>query len=258
MSVHRVCVCAFALSFVPGVPELLGMPGSTSALAQSTDDGWRWSITPYLWGSAVKTDVRFPRGQGVSGEAQFDDITDKLDFGLQLHAEGSRGEWGMFFDGTYLTMSDDGSRGPITTEAEFDIGIYEIAALYTPGGAAGRFSAFAGARFFDLGIDLTFSGGFANSPVRRSGDKSYTDFMIGGRYTHPLGERWLLNLRGDVGGGDTESNWNALAVIGWRFGGELDNAVLLGWRHMELEVENEGVQTDLTMDGPIAGVQFGF
>ncbi|HEY4646681.1 MAG TPA: hypothetical protein VIH25_10415 [Steroidobacteraceae bacterium] len=258
MSSHRVCVYAFALGFVLGVPELLGMPGSTSALAQAADDGWRWSIAPYLWGSDVKTDVRFPSGQEVSGEAGFDDILDKLDIAAQVHAEGHRGEWGMFFDATYLTMSDDGSRGPIATEAEIDTGIYEVAAVYTPGGAAGRFSAFAGARILDLGVDLTFSGGFPNSPIRRSADKSYTDFMIGGRYAQPLSERWLLNLRGDIGGGDSESTWNALAVIGWRFGSDLDNAVLFGWRHMEMEFENEGVELDLTMDGPITGVLFAF
>ncbi len=259
MSLHSICLrAALALGVVLGVPELLAMPGSAAASAQTSDDTWRWSITPYLWGSDVTTDVRFPAGQEIGAEAGFDDIMDKLDIGALLHAEGHRGKWGMFVDGTYLSLSDDGSRGPIATEAEIDIGIYELAGVYTPGGAAGRFSVFAGARLLELDLDLTFSGGFPSSPNSRSADKSYTDFMIGGRYLHPFNDRWLLNLRGDVGGGDTESSWNATALLGWRFGADLDNAVLFGWRHMELEIENEGIETDLTMDGPIAGVLFGF
>ena len=62
--------------------------------------------------------------------------------------------------------------------------------------------------------------------------------MVGARYLIPFNDRWLLNLRGDVGGGDTESSWNAVATFGWRFGADLDNAVLVGWRYMQLEVEN--------------------
>ena len=82
--------------------------------------------------------------------------------------------------------------------------------------------------------------------------------MVGGRYTHHFNDRWLLNVRADIGTGDTESSWNALAGFGWKFGGDNDNAVLLGWRHMEAEVEEDGRETDVTFDGPIAGVLFSF
>ena len=56
---------------------------------------------------------------------------------------------------------------------------------------------------------------------------------------HLFNDRWLLNVRADIGAGDTESSWNALAVFGWKFGGDLDKALLFGWRHMEVEVEEE-------------------
>ena len=241
-----------------GIPELVGIPGCGTAFAQARDDDWRWSVTPYLWGSAIKVDVRFPSGQEVSGEAGFDDILDKLDIGGQIHVEGFRGEWGMFVDATYLSLSDDGVRGPISTNAEIKTGIYEFAALYTPGGADGRFTAITGARIIDLSLDMNFSGGFPGSPVTRSADKSYTDFMVGGRYIGSFNDRWGFILRGDVGAGDTESSWNALAGINWRFGDELDNSVMVGWRHMELEVEDQGRKIDVGFDGPIAGVAFGF
>lgn len=255
---------AVACALVLGIPELLGIPGSGNAVAQpaevevEVENAWRWSITPYLWGSDISADIRFRSGQEVGGEAQFSDILDKLDFALQVHLEGQRGVWGMFVDGTYLTMSDDTTHGPISADAEIDTGIYEFAAMYVPGGEDGRFTAFAGARIIDLSLDVTFSTPGPVGTVRRSVDKSFTDFMVGGRFVHSFNERWLLNLRGDFGGGDTESSWNALAVVGWRFGGDLDKAALFGWRHMELEVEEGGRETDITMDGPIAGVLFRF
>ncbi len=101
-------------------------------------DEWRWSITPYLWGSDIDTDVRFPGGQEIGGTAKFDDILDKLDFGGMVHFEGQRGAWGMFVDATYLTLSDDTTQGPISVDSELDTGLYEFAATYTPGGESGR------------------------------------------------------------------------------------------------------------------------
>jgi len=255
---RRRGVAAVAIAIVLGIPELLGIPGCGMAVAQSTENDWRWSVTPYLWASAMKADIRFPGGQEVGGEAQFSDILDKLDFAAQVHLEGQRGTWGMFVDATYLTMSDDTTHGPISADADIDTGIYEFAAIYTPGGEDGRFTALAGARIIDLGLDLTFSAPGPGGPIRRSVDKSLTDFMVGGRFVHSFNDRWLLNLRGDIGAGDSESSWNALAVVGWRFGGDLNKAALFGWRHMELEVEDGGRETDLTMDGPIAGVLFSF
>jgi len=241
-----------------GIPELSGVPGCATAFAQATDDNWRWTVTPYLWGSAVKTEIGFPSGQEIGGVAEFDEILDKLEIAGQVHVEGSRGEWGMFFDATYLSLSDDGARGPISTGAEIDTGIYEIAALYTPGGESGRFTAIAGARIIDLSLDMNFSGGFPGTPVTHSVDKSFTDFMVGGRYMGSFNDHWGFIVRADIGAGDTDSCWNALAGINWRFGKELDNAVTIGWRHMAIEVEQQGLEIDVGFDGPIAGVSFGF
>ena len=241
-----------------GGPALVSFPGSGVAVAEDAGDNWRWSVTPYLWGTKLNADVRFRGGQEVGGELQFDDILDKLDFAAQVHLEGRRGAWGMFADATYLALSDDTTHGPITADTDIDTGIYEFAATFTPGGEGGQFTAFAGARIFDLSLEMDFSLPAPLAPVRRTSDKSYTDFMVGGRFIHPFADRWLAEFRGDVGGGDTESSWNALATVGWRFGNDLDNAVLFGWRHMELEVEEGGRKTDVTFDGPIAGVLFSF
>ena len=258
----RVAV-AIAISISLGLPGLPGIPGGGIAVAQDiilegTRDKWRWTITPYLWGSDIETDVRFPGGQEIGGSARFNDILDKLDLGGMLHFEGQRGAWGMFVDATYLELSDDTTQGPFSADSELDTGLYEFAATYTPGGGSSAFTAFAGARIVDMSLEVTFSGPGPIGPIRRTSDKSFTDFLGGGRYTHLFNDRWLFNVRADMGAGDTESSWNVLAGFGWKFGGDLGNAVLIGWRHMELEVEESGRETDVTFDGPIAGVLFSF
>ena len=254
---------AVAIAIAIGASGLLGFPGCGVAVAQDiilegTRNEWRWSITPYAWGSDIDTDVRFPGGQEIGGTAQFNDILDKLDIGGMVHVEGRRGAWGMFVDATYLSLSDDTTQGPFSVDSELDTGLYELAATYTFGGKTGAFTAYAGARIVDMSLDVTFTGPGPLGPIRRSSDKSFTDFMVGGRYVHPFNDRWLMDLQGDIGGGDTESSWNALALLGWKFGGDLNKAVLFGWRHMDFEVEEDGRETDVTFDGPIAGVLFSF
>ena len=133
---------AVAIAIAIGVSGMLGFPGCGVAVAQDiilegTSDEWRWSITPYLWGSDIDTDIRFPGGQEIGGTAKFDDILDKLDFGGMLHVEGRRGAWGMFVDATYLALSDDTTQGPFSVESELDTGLYEFAVTYTPGGDDG-------------------------------------------------------------------------------------------------------------------------
>ena len=238
--------------------SVCGVAVAQEVIAEAGRTGWHWRVTPYLWGSDIKTDITFPGGQEIGGTARFDDILDKLELGGMVHVEGQRGTWGMFFDATYLSLSDDAIRGPITVDSELDTGLYELALTYTPGGSRGPFTAFAGARIVDLSLELTFTAAVFPEPIRRTSDKSFTDFMVGGRYVHSFNDHWILSFRGDIGAGDTESSWNALAAIGWRFGSDLDNAVMLGWRHMDAEVEEEGRQTDVTFDGPVVGVLFSF
>ena len=82
--------------------------------------------------------------------------------------------------------------------------------------------------------------------------------MVGGRYTHLFNDRWLFNVRADMGAGDTESSWNASQGLAGNSAAISTMRVLFGWRHMEFEVEESGRETDVTFDGPIAGVLFSF
>ncbi len=227
------------------------------ASAQNSD-AWRWSVTPYLWGSDVSTDVTFPSGQAVGGELSFEDILDKLDFAAMVHVEGHRGDWGMLFDATYVDMSDDATNGPVATTVEAKVGLYELGAVYSPGAEKGPFSGILGVRIVESEMDLRFLSPPIIAGVTRSADESYTDFLVGARYLFSFNDRWGLNLRADTGVGDTEKDWSLHAQLGWRFGRGLSKAVLFGWRHLELEFEQDGRETEVTMDGPLLGVMFGW
>ncbi|MDH3690338.1 MAG: hypothetical protein OEU36_12745 [Gammaproteobacteria bacterium] len=64
-----------------------------------------------------------------------------------------------------------------------------------------------------------------------------------------------------MSGGDSEGTWNVLAGAGYNFGAKGNKRVLFGYRHMVIETEKEGAQdleVELTLSGPIAGIEFTF
>jgi hypothetical protein len=72
----------------------------------------------------------------------------------------------------------------------------------------------------------------------------------------------MFTVRGDVGTGDTDQAVNASAYLGHRFGREQRFTVLAGYRHLDLEMDDDNelveVSTELTMSGPALGLAFSF
>ncbi len=70
----------------------------------------------------------------------------------------------------------------------------------------------------------------------------------------------LLTLRGDLSFGDSEGTINLLASVAYRFNKTF--ALNLGYRHVEIEFEDNasGVSetTDIEMSGPLLGFLFRF
>lgn len=100
---------------------LISLAGYTlfteSAWAQA-DDKIGWSITPYLWASNTKVDLKF-RDTGIGGDTiTFSDLLDVLDTAFMLHVEGGKGKWSMFGDLTYLETSDTDERPVLTIDTK--------------------------------------------------------------------------------------------------------------------------------------------
>ena len=88
---------------------------------------------------------------------------------------------------------------------------------------------------------------------------SVLDGVIGLRGVTPLSEQWFLTYYADVGTGDTDSTWQALGGLGYRF--QSVDAVA-GYRYLKwnFDSNNAGGKLfdDLDFSGPYAGVRFRF
>lgn len=236
----------------------MGCAFSPAALA---DDGatWEWMVVPYGWGVSVGTDLEAtgPLDGGLSNEMNFDDVLDRFDGAFQIHIEGQNDSWGMFTDFTYLGLADDRERPRFRTESDLDARLFEIAAVWNPeSGKYDGLDLFAGLRYIDVDLTVRVE---PNDPqldgTTLDGSDSYTDLMIGARYTWPLSDRWHFTLRGDASFGDTEGTWNSSAVARLR---TMHGSWLFGYRYLSVELEASTTRTDITMSGPMIGYGFIF
>lgn len=140
---------------------------------------------------------------------------------------------------------------------------------------ASRFllDGFVGARYTNLDMDtrltsdttVTLPSGRtieAGRSIDADISEEWFEPFVGGRIALMLNERWLLGLRGDIGGfgvDDSEFTWNSIAYVGyrWRFEG-WDLSLLGGYRAIGQDYSNDDFTYDVVTHGPVLGASVTF
>lgn len=229
-----------------------------STAGAATGGGWEWLVAPYGWAASIGTDLKTTTPPSESSsDTNFGNVLDKLDGAFQIHVEGQGDRFGIFTDFTYLGLADTRDHPRFGIESDLDARLFELAGVWSPGDERYRgLDLFAGLRYID--VDLTVQLEPANPAfptVALDGGDSFSDFMLGARYTWALAERWSLTLRGDGSFGDTDGTWNASTVVQYRTG---NGAWAFGYRYLDAEFEAGGHRTNLSMSGLEIGYAFRF
>lgn len=236
----------------------LALGGQNYALADESE--WDWSLALYAWMAGINDKIYVNDRKVGEVDLSFSDILDDLDMTLMVHGEGFRDKWGFFADYLYLDVSDKKSLPNGSLKSELKATLFELAGVYRPSGTMEGIEAFAGLRYFkpDITFDVTRSGTTNRTRV----DDSYTDFMVGARYTGMINQNWFYRLRADASGGDTDGSWSILGAAGYRFGSDLDKSFLFGYKHMEIDLKEDSgpftVKNDMSMSGPFVALNFSF
>lgn len=228
--------------------QMLFYAGAAALLAfvQPASAEWKNDLTLYLWGSDISGNATVGR-QNIPINMSFDDIFDKLDFGIQAHYEGMSGQWGLGLDFTYLDASDTSAAG---VEGEVNFWLGEAFGIFR---VNDMLDLLAGIRFAELDLTLTTPG-----LAQAEGSRNLTDFYGGLRFRLPLSDTFGLFLRGDAGAGDSDLVWNVVAGLSWQVSKSV--AIRGGYRWLDYDVENNDVpieaQLDMRLEGPFLGVGF--
>jgi hypothetical protein len=238
----------------------VGLILGASAGGAGAAEGWRWSLTPYMWATDISETLLLDGDEVGGDDTEFADLVDVLDTSLQLRFEGAGERWGVFGDVTYIELTDsaEGELGLTRFDVEIEELLLEGGLIWRPGGGADGLDVLIGARY--LGVDEFYrlEIGAVPEPVQRRLDEGYLDALVGLRYQVPLSPRWVLSLKGDVSAGGTDLTWTAQGLVGWRFGAHRNSAVLAGYRYRELEYGKANtLDVEKALSGFIFGVRIG-
>lgn len=227
--------------------------------AASDGEGWDWMVAPYGWAASMSANLETDRPPLADGstDTSFDDLVNKLDGAFQVHLEGQGETFGLLSDFTYVGLADERNLPRARAETDLDTRLFEVAGVWNASAGRNRgLDLFAGLRYIDLDFSTTLAPTnplFGPATVRSS--RSFSDLMLGARYTWDLSQHWALTLRGDGSFGDTDGTWNTSVVAQYRM---QHGAWLFGYRYMRVSLKPDANAIELTMHGPEIGYGFKF
>jgi hypothetical protein len=258
-------------------------PTRVSWAQSSTDDQWRFKVTPYFWFINIEGDLRYNPIPGGSPHVGIttNDLLDSLDFGFMLAAEARKGRWSIFTDVIYFDLSSLESRvkavdfnlgGPSNpTNANIDTGTSSslTAWVWTLAGSVGvvegptvTLEALGGFRYVaadattDWRLAAAVTGPGPGQVFQQSGSISQSediwDAIAGVRGRVRLGDsRWAIPYYIDIGTGDSDLTWQGMLGLSYGFDwGE----IFINYRYLYYDMDEGGLFEDLSFEGPGIGI----
>lgn len=240
------------------VASLLLVSTLAPAIAQSSDPGWEVDLALYGMGAGLKGEA----GVGpvtADVDVGFSDLLANLELGFMGAMQARKGRLVVLSDLIFagVGVAEESADGSRKADVDVDMWLIEGDLGYA---LSDRVVVFGGARVVDLNTEIDLRVGQQQRTAK--GGESWVDPLVGARFAAPLGEKWALALRGDIGGFGVGSDlsWNAVATVAYvlsertRFG--------FGWRVLDIDYDQgsgaDRFLYDLQMSGPVAGVVLTF
>ena len=248
--------------------------------AQNASDELEWRASIYGWLPDLSGSTNFPTGPGGDSpdlSVDVEDILDKLNMTFMGTLAFTKGKWGMATDILYLDLGDTVKStrdfelmphdipGSLELKAKLDLKAYlwTIAGTYRLHSSEAAFTdLYVGARMLDLEqkLNWSFSGEIGELPLpgrEGSSKASITnwDYLVGLKGMRHFGGsgKWFVPWQVDVGTGDSDFVWQAMAGVGYSFNW---GGLFLNYRYLDYDNGSDTVIESLTLSGPEVGVVF--
>ncbi len=250
--------------------------GCSAAQAQSTD-GWRYTAIVYGYFPSLGGSSSYPaRTGGSSVDVTTDQILDSLKFTFMGTLEATNGRWGAFTDFIYMDLGAGKSRTrdlsiggmPLPADVTANLTLDVKGTVWTAAGTwrvanepALVVDLLGGLRYFDYRQTLgwEFSADLGPDAPERSGNSQVHgknwNGIVGAKGRFAFGDRheWFVPWYLDVGTGDADLTWQAMAGLGYSFGW---GDVLAGYRYLDYDFKSGQKINDVNFSGPMVGVSF--
>ena len=226
------------------------------------DGGWHYTIAPYLFASGMNGTVdTFGTGRPAEVDASFTDLLDHLRLAGMVAGSATNGRWGVSGDLQYFDLDPSfdtpgpAFNGGTMTATQWMVSLHGEYVLADTDRA--RLIGLAGARWWSVDTSLSFNPG--DLPGRTvEGSDSWVDPIVGLRGRYDLDDRWFVTGWGIAGGfgAGSDSMADLFGAVGYNFTERTSG--VLGYRWLSVDRETDDFLYDVTMDGIMAGLTFGF
>ena len=250
--------------WIASITLLLAFCCASSAAAQD-ENNWQFEATLYGWYTAIDGTVKHPGGAVPGGPFEIDasDILDNLDMVFMGSFEARNSKWSIITDAIYLDIGADKNTTvktrsgiPLNANVGLDLSAWILS------GAVGydvvqtdrvTLAVVGGVRYATIDVDASL--GMLGRQAERSQSEGLLDGIVGVRGYITLNENWYLPYYADIGTGDSDLTWQALAGIGYRFSW---GDIRLAYRYLSYDLDDGKHLEDLEVAGPVLGVGFRF
>ena len=228
------------------------------ALAQQNAGEWRQTVFLYGMGVAIEGDTQVGPLE-VPVDLSISDVLDAVKFGAMAAYRIENDTWSFSGDVTYMNLGWRKTTEQGRASASFDAD--QLTVMGTIGyRLSPNLEALVSAAYFDLSSELGLR--VLEQRVSASRDVNWVDPLVGLQYRAPLGGKWSLSLRGDIGGFGVGSD---LTLHGWMTFMRRNNEKFswyVGYRYIGYDYETgRGINRqryDLQQHGPGVGLALSF
>ena len=228
------------------------------------DDKWRFTVAfPMLWAPDIDGKIRGE--ESVDFKITFDDILDKLSFGLMFELYANRGPYGMAFRTSYMHVEDENSRsGLIDTriKTSLDMAVSDLLASFR---VHDKVRLVTGLRHIYAKIELDVFSQIGSQEIFNeritAADESDIDLLLGINFNHWFNDRWgiMLNADSSIAGDNDRDHGVELRAL-YRL--STLNNFWFGYRYLRIGNDYSGDSIDYKVDmiqtGPTLGWAFTF
>jgi len=254
------------LVFILGTAALLISPLQAKAETTPSDD-WQYAASLYFFAPAVKGST----AAGSDIDVSFDTLINNLNMTFMGAFEARKGKWSALADVLYLNVgANGGAQVPLTGPLGRPLGIDADASLKLRGwvlGAVGGYNVFdrsqasvdviAGLRYLEMkgSFGLGLQGRRLGRAIESDASGVVWDGIVGVKGRANLSGNWFVPFYLDVGTGDSDLTWQALAGVGYRFHW---GDVSLAYRYLKWDLGSSSPIDDISFSGPQLTATFRF
>jgi hypothetical protein len=224
----------------------------------NTGEEWTFVLTPVLWNASVDATLSDGNSGGdlpIDPDYRFFTL-ENLDDYLSLKFEANHGRYGFLFDSLRARYQDDTSNTVASFTIGSELGFIKLAARYQLFDEH-KLDLIAGVQNSFLNIDQTLAiGSMPGSTTKYSYD--WTDPLIGLRYQYPISQKWLVWLRGNMGGFNASTKRIIDLSTDIQYLMSPTISFTMGYRYLKIDFKEDDVLYNVTLDGVHIGLGIHF